>query len=442
MTQTENTRKPPSLPKGCNPTLVYLCGGRSNCKIHASVWEGLSRTCFVRTSIPGTRKTEKDFKDSCYAITSSSVFIFLLDNESVFDTHCLSLLGTAIAFNVPVVGVREAGYALPYEVSKLFAKTDIVDRSKPFEYKITSKNLPSVTTLASALKLLFAQSVIYHERIRHKCVREITDMLQGIRVAPVTPRRIEQNDTFFNNNNYGTESNNSNTSGSSDYNSTITPNSEVEITNWPQQEMHGRGTADISARKTPERRKPLGPSPPNKMRSTGKNSKKNIIVNGSNNNNNNNIINNNNNNNNINNKNNNNNNNCKINIHSPEVSVLGGAPSPNVGFSANNKNAPKPRSRTCIIEAATAEKGVTTSTPYHKLRRNSSLPCIKTNYMVTSEEKRSQPVIYNFPMSPRPYKRLSSSTDFNNDQDDQDSKLHLSRTCSPVDFRSDDCDFD
>ena len=418
MTQTGSNRKPPSPPKGYYPTLVYLCGGRGNSKIRSSVQDGLSHTCFVRASVPGVSKD--NFKENCYAITNSSVFVFVLDNESVFDTHCLSLLGIAIAFDVPVVGVREAGYGLPYEVFKLFAKTEIVDRSKPFEYKMNSRNLPSVTTLASALKVVFAQSVIYHERIKHKCIREITDMLDGVRLASVTPRRIEHNDSFFN------TDNNSTISSSSDHNNTNTPNSNVEISNWPQQQQQQtptvNGNGRNSSRKTPEQRKPLGPSPPDRMRPTRKNSKKNIIVNG--------------------NKTNNNNNEFKIHIHSPEGAALGNS-LPNTHFNANNQDTSKPRAQTYDIEGREARtgKGVLSSTsPYNKLRRNSSLPCIKTNYMVTSEEKRSQPVIYHFPISPRPQKRLSSSTanDFNNDLDDEGSRLHLSRTCSPVDFRSDD----
>ena len=427
MTQTGSNRKPPSPSKGYYPTLVYLCGGCENNKIRSSVQDGLSRTCFVRTSILGASK--ESFKDNCYAITNSSVFVFVLDNESVFDAQCLSLLGIAIAFDVPVVGVREAGYGLPYEVFKLFAKTEIVDRSKPFEYKMNSRNLPSVTTLASALKVVFAQSVIYHERIKQKCIREITDMLDGVRLAPVTPRRIEHNDVFFN------TDNNSTVSSSSDPNNTITPNSNVEISNWPQQQQQQtpttiNGGGRNSSRKTPEQRKPLGPSPPEKKRPARKNSKKNIIVNG-----------------NQPGNNNYNNSDFKIHIHSPEGAALANS-LPNTYFSSssstnNKQETPKPRAHTYNIDdKMKAEKGVLSSSPYSKLRRNSSLPCIKTNYMVTSEEKRSQPVIYHFPISPRPQKRVSSSTnnDFiNNDLDDDNgSRLHLSRTCSPVDFRSDD----
>ena len=418
MTQTEN-KKPPLPAKGDqqqrpqnHPTLVYLCGGggRNNGKIRSSVAEGLSWTCFVRTSIGPSGKDE-DFTECCHAITSSSVFIFVLDNESVFDLHCLSLLGTAIAFDIPVVGIREAGYALPYEVPKLFGQTEIVDRSRAFEYKMNSKNLPAVTTLAAALKVLFTQSVIYHERIKHKCVREITDMLVGVSGRRnVTPQRLleQQNDAFFNNHSdsLSNETNN---------NEHTQQQGEVEITKFPQQITIREGIS----RRTPEQRKPLGPSPPNKMRTiVRKNSKKNMIV-----------------------KKNNNNGKLKIQIHSPDpdFSSAAATTTPTGTRLSESLNQTKPRSHTTeggMTETSGELMGVGAGS-FHKLRRNSSLPCIKTNYMVTSEEKRSRPVIYQFPISPRLQKRLSSSaSDLNIDLDDD--KFHLSRTCSPIDLRSED----
>jgi len=408
MTQTTNenkkSRNKPHATSTPTTTLIFLCGTGSS-PIRKSLLDELSSSCFVRTN--GDEHSSfisKTFTDNCYAVTHSSVFIFIIDNQSVFDVNCLSLLGTAISFDIPVIGVREIGYAMPCQLPQIHTSTEIVDRSKTFECIDTTNNkrLPSVTTLASALKVLFTQSIIFHEQIKKKCARGIVEMLRGC-VTRVTARRFGIEEQYEEAPNRLKVENATNVSH------------ELEIRQWPCED--GIEDADQRAtkfngyrrQKSPELRKPLTPSPPTTKQELTRRNNRNTNTNSLS--------------------------KLKINVHSPNGHISGqeeaALRTEKDSQQLLQKEQPKKLRSSTVVEHI----------PNYKLRRLSSLPCINTNYMVMhAEERNSQPKIYRFPLSPRldgkGGKRVSISSD--NFLDENDDKVHLSRACSPIDFRLDE----
>lgn len=157
------------------PIFTYICGSQKS-SMKLTLLEKLSHHYFVQTN----SDIKKHFVSSCYAITQSKAFIFIMDEHTINNDQCLTLLGTAIAYDVPVISVRTVGYALPNQLTK-YEKMDIIDRSKINDLSKKNSQLPTVTTLDNALKTLFKQSVLFHERMLKKCVNDIQNIVSKVK---------------------------------------------------------------------------------------------------------------------------------------------------------------------------------------------------------------------------------------------------------------------
>ena len=158
------------------PIFTYICGSQKS-SMKLTLLEKLSHHYFVQTN----SDIKKHFVASCYAITQSKAFIFIMDEHTINNDQCLTLLGTAIAYDVPVISIRTVGYALPNKLSKLYEEMDIIDRSKINDLSKKNSQLPTVTTLDNALKTLFNQSVLFHERMLKKCVNDIQNTISKVK---------------------------------------------------------------------------------------------------------------------------------------------------------------------------------------------------------------------------------------------------------------------
>ena len=158
------------------PIFTYICGSQKS-SMKLTLLEKLSHHYFVQTN----SDIKKHFVSSCYAITQSKAFIFIMDEHTINNDQCLTLLGTAIAYDVPVISVRTVGYALPNQLPKQYEEMDIIDRSKINDLSKKNSQLPTVTTLDNALKTLFSQSVLFHERTLKKCVNDIQNTISKVK---------------------------------------------------------------------------------------------------------------------------------------------------------------------------------------------------------------------------------------------------------------------
>ena len=162
-----------SYEKSYDPILVYICGIKNNIKI--PLLTDISNYYFVQSN----NYTEERFIENSFAIIYSKVFIFIMDDMSIFDKNCLSLLGMAISYNIPVLAVREIGWTLPRAVLKHYKTVEIIDRSKHPEITLNNCNLALVTTLEKAIETLFLQAVVYYDKVRLKCTNEVIRYIEN-----------------------------------------------------------------------------------------------------------------------------------------------------------------------------------------------------------------------------------------------------------------------
>ncbi|XP_057291095.1 uncharacterized protein LOC130613771 [Hydractinia symbiolongicarpus] len=395
-----------------DPLLIYICGSAES-DTKTALRDGLSNYSFVRCNLSTSNK--HNFTENCIAIVNAKLFIFILDRKSIMSTECLSLLGTAVAYDIPVVAVREIGYALPLTLPKQYASTEIIDRSRINEHSIKNEHLATITTLDQILKTLSTQTIIYHEHIHSKCVKTI------LHIAKTKSKSI----SFFDQ--YRTHYINEK-APSPEQN---TPMTTLIIEPWPPK--YDVRAANTTAKKSTDKHNhkqtnnviiqkqklkhslDLNEHKNKKVSSTP--SPKQVRK-------------------------------VKSNKNSPSDIKFSSSSEPIKAFrdttkeskndngeknshEGENKHIPirKFRSNT-LTKPIEPPRGI--------IRRQSSLPNIATNYLVTDPVK-SEPTIYHFPMSPRLTVRLTNTyvsprSSLLGDAE----QIHLSRICSPIDFVGED----
>jgi len=177
--------------------LVYICGksystGMSECfSLKGKLIADLSLTCFVRThSCPVV-----DMIDAYCAIASSSAFIFVLNEETLYDPECLNQLGVAILYNIPVIAVRIESFELPRPLPLRFYETRFVDKRinmRPPKKDSMQNDMP--LTLAAVVIGCFESSIICKATSYVSFVKEVNRALSSITLddaAEVAPSEEE-----------------------------------------------------------------------------------------------------------------------------------------------------------------------------------------------------------------------------------------------------------
>ena len=87
----------------------------------------------------------------------------------------------SIAFDIPIITIRNIGYTIPVILPKHFSSTEILNRKN--KILVAKSNLETITTLDKAVRVLFAKSLVYHHEILLKCTTEIiaTVLNEGLR---------------------------------------------------------------------------------------------------------------------------------------------------------------------------------------------------------------------------------------------------------------------
>ena len=163
--------------------LVYICGksystGMSECfSLKGKLIADLSLTCFVRThSCP-----VGDMIDAYCAIASSSAFIFVLNEETLYDPECLNQLGVAILYNIPVIAVRIESFELPRPLPLRFYETRFVDKRinvRPPKKDSMQNDMP--LTLAAVVIGCFESSIVCKATSYVSFVKEVIRALSTI----------------------------------------------------------------------------------------------------------------------------------------------------------------------------------------------------------------------------------------------------------------------
>lgn len=140
---------------------VYICGKSHPSSVieyfslKGKLIADLSVTCFVRTHACPVA----DMVDAYCAIASSSAFVFILNDQTLYDPECLNQLGIAMLYNVPIVAVRLENFELPKPLPLRFYETRFVDkRSSGQSAKKDSNEIP--LTLAGVILGCYETSIV------------------------------------------------------------------------------------------------------------------------------------------------------------------------------------------------------------------------------------------------------------------------------------------
>ncbi len=121
----------PSQPgNSMNTRFVYICDNTSETDFGVSSTKdklvaALSSYCCVRTS-PEQLGSYSDCIDIVEIITAADAFVFLMNSRTLNSWFSLHQLGLAIAHDIPVIAVREAGFKLPPVFPPEFHHLEIV----------------------------------------------------------------------------------------------------------------------------------------------------------------------------------------------------------------------------------------------------------------------------------------------------------------------------
>lgn len=141
----------PSQGTSMNSRFVYICDNTSETDFGVSSTKdklvaALSSYCCVRTS-PEQLGSYSECIDIVDIITAADAFVFLMNSRTLNSWFSLHQLGLAIAHDIPVIAVREAGFKLPPVFPPEFHHLEIV---KPNSVSTAPRASPNLSRSRSS----------------------------------------------------------------------------------------------------------------------------------------------------------------------------------------------------------------------------------------------------------------------------------------------------